>query len=58
MTDVPEVYMWRGKRVDELTHEECRSAVIWLGQRVRELESYPIDWPQYARNTMQRSTTR
>lgn len=54
MNEPGSVVMWRGKRVDELTHAECLLCIRDLGRRLFELEALPIDWRQHARNMMNR----
>lgn len=47
--EAPEMF-WRGKRISELTHRECLSALIQMSGRIRELEALPVDWRQHARD--------
>lgn len=47
--ETPEMF-WRGKRISELTHHECLSALLQMSGRIRELEALPVDWRQHARD--------
>jgi hypothetical protein len=47
MSNVGNIMFWRGKRIDEMTHEECIACIKQMGARVQELESLPIDWRKY-----------
>lgn len=50
MNELGNVFMWRGKLIEELTHAECVSCIKTMAVRLQELESIPIDWRKHARD--------
>lgn len=45
-------YLWKGKPIDQLTHEEAIHAVLYLLALVEDLQSRPVDYRAMARERL------